>query len=80
MLQRVLSNNFFAQCLTVCLLCTGLNLSLAPSVYAQSSDTEQPTIDPNLDRRDIREFDIDSENVELGVFVGIINIEDFDIT
>lgn len=78
MLQRVLSNNFFAQCLTACLLCTGLNLSLAPSVYAQSTDAEQPTIDPNLDRRDIREFDIDSENVELGVFVGIINIEDFE--
>jgi outer membrane beta-barrel protein len=74
MLQRVSSNNLFAHCLTVCLLCA----SLAPAVYAQSTDAEQPSIDPNLDRRDIREFDIDTENVEIGAFVGIINIEDFE--
>jgi outer membrane beta-barrel protein len=78
MLQRVTSHHFFAYSLTVCLLCIGVNLSLAPVAFAQSTDAEQPSIDPNLDRRDIREFDIDSENVELGAFVGIINIEDFE--
>jgi outer membrane beta-barrel protein len=78
MLQRVTSHHFFAYSLTVCLLCIGINLSLAPVAFAQSTDAEQPSIDPNLDRRDIREFDIDSENVELGAFVGIINIEDFE--
>jgi outer membrane beta-barrel protein len=36
-----------------------------------------PTIEPNLERRDIREADIDSENVEIGVFAGQVSIEDF---
>ncbi|MEM7418097.1 MAG: outer membrane beta-barrel domain-containing protein [Pseudomonadota bacterium] len=36
-----------------------------------------PIIEPNLERRDIREADIDSENVEIGVFAGQVSIEDF---
>lgn len=34
-------------------------------------------IDPNIERRNINEFDIDSENIEFGIVSGIINIEDF---
>jgi outer membrane beta-barrel protein len=53
-------------------------VSFVPAAQAQTSGAQQPTIDPNVERRDIREFDIDSENIEIGAFVGIINIEDFE--
>jgi outer membrane beta-barrel protein len=36
-----------------------------------------PNIDPNIERREIDEFDIDSENFEVALFAGIISIEDF---
>lgn len=48
-------------------------LTMVPDAKAQS-----PDIDPNIDRRDIKEFDIDSENIEVGAFVGVISIEDFE--
>ncbi|MFT4653118.1 MAG: outer membrane beta-barrel protein [Kangiellaceae bacterium] len=44
---------------------------------ATSDQAGGPNIDPNIERRDISEFDIDSENIEVGIFAGIINIEDF---
>lgn len=34
-------------------------------------------IDPEVERREIKEAKIDSENFELGVFAGILSIEDF---
>jgi outer membrane beta-barrel protein len=45
---------------------------------AQNRGLDNPDqIDPNIERRSIDEFDIDSENIEIGVFAGIISIEDF---
>ncbi|MDO6565561.1 outer membrane beta-barrel domain-containing protein [Alteromonas sp. 1_MG-2023] len=41
--------------------------------YAQQT----PLIEPDLDRREIREADIDNENFEIGVFAGQVSIEDF---
>lgn len=41
------------------------------------NNTTTPNIDPNIQRREIDEFDIDSENFEVGLFAGIISIEDF---
>jgi len=35
-------------------------------------------IEPEVERRDIREADIDTENFELGAFVGIMSVEDFE--
>ena len=52
----------------------------AHAFIAQNNDdllNTSPDIDPNIQRRDISEFDIDSENIEIGLFTGIINIEDF---
>jgi outer membrane beta-barrel protein len=52
----------------------------SPGEAMQSSSesvSERPSIDPNIQRRTIDEFDIDSENIEIGVFAGIISIEDF---
>ncbi|GAC15551.1 outer membrane beta-barrel domain-containing protein [Aliiglaciecola lipolytica] len=37
----------------------------------------QNVIEPDLQRRDINESNIDTENFEIGVFAGIISIEDF---
>lgn len=41
---------------------------------------EQPPalIDPNIERRDISESDIDTEDIEIGIFGGFISIEDFE--
>ncbi|MGQ8366912.1 outer membrane beta-barrel domain-containing protein [Glaciecola sp. 1036] len=50
-------------------------LSISGVTYAQQN--ELPEIDPGVERRSIDEFDIDSENVEIGIFAGVINIEDF---
>jgi outer membrane beta-barrel protein len=62
-----------------------VSLSLSTAVNAQSrglaleqSQNDAPDIDPNVERRDIKEFDIDSENIEVTAFVGVISIEDFE--
>ena len=38
---------------------------------------QQSVIEPSVERRDINEANIDSENFEFGVLVGVISIEDF---
>ena len=42
-------------------------------VYTESD----PVIEPELDRRIITEADIDSEDFEVGVFAGVMSVEDF---
>lgn len=49
--------------------------ALIMSVGAFAQQT--PVIEPDLDRREIREADIDSENIEIGLFAGQVSIEDF---
>lgn len=39
--------------------------------------SEAPLIEPDVARRDVKEVKIDSENIELGVYTGILSIEDF---
>ena len=63
-----------------CLLSS--NLLLTQTAFAltmQISDAQisSPDIDPNIKRREISEFDIDSENIEIGIYTGILSIEDF---
>jgi hypothetical protein len=47
--------------------------------YANGQQTESPplVLEPQVERRDINEADIDTEDFELGVFAGFISIEDF---
>lgn len=60
--------------------------SLVKSAFAKKTanpmqeNTEQPPalIDPNIERRDISESDIDTEDIEIGIFGGFISIEDFE--
>jgi outer membrane beta-barrel protein len=40
-------------------------------------EDSEPVIKPELERRTITEADIDSEDFEAGVFVGVMSIEDF---
>ncbi|MDX2457137.1 MAG: outer membrane beta-barrel domain-containing protein [Gammaproteobacteria bacterium] len=51
--------------------CSWLRVDDAP--YEDS----EPVIKPELERRTITEADIDGENFEAGVFVGVMSIEDF---
>lgn len=44
-----------------------------PTVYSES----EPVIKPDIERRTISEADIDSEDFEVGVFAGVMSIEDF---
>jgi outer membrane beta-barrel protein len=44
-----------------------------PAVYSET----EPVIKPGIERRDLTEADIDSEDFEVGVFAGVMSIEDF---
>jgi outer membrane beta-barrel protein len=53
---------------------------LSTSLVAQESPEQtqaQSVIEPNVQRRDINEANIDNENIEFGLLVGVISIEDF---
>ncbi|GLR71328.1 outer membrane beta-barrel domain-containing protein [Agaribacter marinus] len=81
--RDVLISNRLKGVVSYCVLCLILLFIHAQIAMAQedvvssnrsSGDTN---IDPNIERRSVEEFDIDSENIEVGVFAGIISIEDF---
>jgi outer membrane beta-barrel protein len=54
--------------------------STAPAAGAASEEpvANQPIIDPQVERREIRRARIDTEDFELGAYVGILSIEDFE--
>lgn len=61
---------------TVCLgLATGCSMLRTdePEILSES----EPVIKPGIERRTITEADIDSEDFEVGPFVGVMSIEDF---
>ena len=62
-------------CLFSLLLSCHVNAN-APYLSYQAQNTPEQ-IDPNIERRDIKEFDIDTEDFEIGLFAGVISIEDF---
>ncbi|BFM05893.1 outer membrane beta-barrel domain-containing protein [Halioxenophilus aromaticivorans] len=49
---------------------------MAPAVNAQQEVLDD-IIKPDVERRTIKESDIDSEDFEIGLYAGVINIEDF---
>ncbi|NHN37777.1 outer membrane beta-barrel domain-containing protein [Pseudomaricurvus alcaniphilus] len=55
--------------------------SLAVAVQAQSSSAERSVLDkiitPDMERRQITRPDIDTEDFEVGVYYGIMSVEDF---
>lgn len=56
-----------------------LSASLAPVSWAQKPDATEPdqVIQPEIDRRDINTPRIDTEDFELGIFGGLLSVEDF---
>ena len=48
-----------------------------PALTPAEAPTPGQVIDPQVERRDIREPGIDSENFEIGAFAGVMSIEDF---
>ncbi len=54
-------------------------LLVTPFSFAQQQESgaQQSVIEPDLQRRDINESEIDSEDFEVGLYVGVISIEDF---
>jgi len=46
-------------------------------VSEAAGDPSVPVIEPQVERREIREPDIDTENFELGAYVGFMSVEDF---
>ena len=53
-------------------------LKSAPRLMQANSDQPPALIDPNIERREIDESDIDTEDFEIGIFGGFIAIEDFE--
>lgn len=50
----------------------------APVTAAAKTDFDsEPVIDPDLDRREIKEADIDTEDFVVGGFAGVMAVEDF---
>jgi len=58
-----------------------LPLSLSASVQAQEGDDINPGLDrvitPDTQRREIRQAQVDTEDFEIGIFYGVMNVEDF---
>nr|WP_297348845.1 outer membrane beta-barrel domain-containing protein [uncultured Glaciecola sp.] len=54
--------------------------SVKSAARMMQENTQQPPalIDPNIERREINESDIDTEDLEIGIFGGFISIEDFE--
>ena len=50
--------------------------TLFASVQLHAAETEQ-VIEPEIERRDIKDTAIDTENFQVGVFAGAMNVEDF---
>lgn len=57
------------------LIAAGLAMA---SAGAFALDSERPLIEPDVQPRAVDEALIDTENFEIGVFTGILNIEDFE--
>ena len=75
--QRVFLNR-------IAILLIGLSAGLiSPEGFAQTTDDDEEktvldaVINPDLKRRKIKEDKIDSENIEVGFFGGVMSIEDF---
>lgn len=71
-IQRVFLKRCLQRLLVACMLMPGL-------VAAQDQDDDElgKIITPDLERRQIKESMLDSENFELGAYYGLLNVEDF---
>jgi len=61
--------------LRCCILATVL--ASTGTMSAAAADQPEQVVQPEIERRDISEADIDTEDFEVGVFFGAMNVEDF---
>ncbi|MFC1771967.1 outer membrane beta-barrel domain-containing protein [Pseudomonadota bacterium] len=52
-------------------------LAIFPMTPSLAADQPEQVVRPEIERRDINEADIDTEDFEAGVFYGLMNVEDF---
>ena len=52
-------------------------LAVFPMTPSMAADQPEQVVRPEIERRDINEADIDTEDFEAGVFYGLMNVEDF---
>ena len=64
----LLASNLLGYCFISTVIC---------SQDATAREDAVQVIEPELDRREIKQDAIDTENIEIGVFAGVISIEDF---
>jgi len=55
---------------------TGILVSSFNATYLLAEEPEQ-VVRPEIERREVREADIDTEDFEIGVFAGMMSVEDF---
>ena len=66
----------------VLLLIAGFALTLSGcgrNRFVQEDDAQPAVIEPEIERREIRVADIDTENFEVGAFIGQMSVEDFGV-
>lgn len=59
------------------LMLTGCGMFGRKEAPPPSAEAPGQVVDPEVERREIKEAKIDTENFELGVFAGVLSIEDF---
>lgn len=52
-------------------------LTISPASPVLAADPPEQVVRPEIERRDITEADIDTEDFEIGAFYGLMNVEDF---
>src|SRR5210317_1378441 len=52
-------------------------LAIFPMTPSLAADQPEQVVRPEIERRDINEADIDTEDFEIGAFYGLMNVEDF---
>jgi outer membrane beta-barrel protein len=52
-------------------------LAVFPMTPSMAADQPEQVVRPEIERRDINEADIDTEDFEIGAFYGLMNVEDF---
>ncbi|MCG6866720.1 MAG: outer membrane beta-barrel domain-containing protein [Thiogranum sp.] len=62
----------FLRCCALATLCAG-----TVPLRATAADQPEQVVRPEIERRDISEADIDTEDFEVGAFFGAMNVEDF---
>jgi outer membrane beta-barrel protein len=68
---------FLKPVLVAAVIVLGAGCSSRPVAPDPQADAARPVIDPQVERRDVKAPKIDSEDFEVGAYVGFMSVEDF---